>query len=495
MRESRRPCIALSLIAFVFVAGIVGCHSGAPGGDGPPAEAAAVLLQAGLRGDLNGSGTADVADGIGILRIVVGLDPENALADCTFDGLTGVADAIALLRCVVGLDPWPIGGGAEMVGPEGGTVATVDGKVTLDVPAGAVQSELEIAASPEVTYPADDDLVPGTCYEFSPDGTQFAQAAQLTICYDDIDIPEPVGESTLALHRAVGDTWEPVAGSVVDPKANTVSAPIDGFSVYAVLGEGREAGEEKVGPDGLTYVWVPGCRYWSMGSADGASDEQPVHLVSVNGFWLARYEVTNQAYATFLNQAAPDDVMEYIAMNDWQCGIERVGGSYQAKAGYEQHPVTTVSWTGADAYCRYHGPSQGLSLPTEAQWEYAAAGREKRRYPWGNTWEQSKCCNYHYRGPNGTTFPVGSIPAGASWCGAQDMAGNAREWLRDWYKSNYYAESPNLNPTGPDDGLYKVLRGGSWGQSEPNMFYNTTRSWGGVGDENGLTGFRCMITG
>lgn len=491
MRESRRPCIALSLTVFVAVAGMLGCHSGAPGGDAPPAaQAAADLLQAGLRGDLNGSGTADVADGIGILRIVVGLDAANALADCTFDGLTGVADAIALLRCVVGLDPWPIGGGTEMVGPEGGTVATADGNLTLDVPAGAVQSEVQIAASPGVTYPADDDLVPRTCYEFSPDGTQFSQAAQLTIRYEEIDIPGPVGESTLVVCKAVGEGWERVAGSVVDTEANTVSAPIDGFSIYAVLGEGREEGEERVGPDGQTYVWVPG-GWYQMGSADGAADAQPVHLTWMPGFWLAKHEVTNEAYSHWLNEIGPADATEYLGINDWQCGIEYVGGVYQPKAGLGQHPVATVSWNGARAYCQYRGPS----LPTEAQWEYAAAGPQKRTYPWGNTWEQSKCCNYQYRGPTGATFEVGSIPAGTSWCGAQDMAGNVREWVRDWYKADYYGESPDYNPTGPEEGESKVLRGGSWGHSEPDDFRTTTRSHGGVEDKNGLTGFRCMMPG
>jgi formylglycine-generating enzyme required for sulfatase activity len=121
--------------------------------------------------------------------------------------------------------------------------------------------------------------------------------------------------------------------------------------------------------------------------------------------------------------------------------------------------VVEVSWYGAAAYCEHNG----LELPTEAQWEYAARGPESRAYPWGDDWDPKRLCWDENRGPEGQTFPVGSFPSGGSWCGALDMSGNVWEWCADWYGSDYYGSSPTTDPTGPTNGEYRVLRGGSWG--------------------------------
>ena len=107
--------------------------------------------------------------------------------------------------------------------------------------------------------------------------------------------------------------------------------------------------------------------------------------------------------------------------------MQQVGGVWRAEAGWENHPVVMVTWcTARAAYCDHYG----LRLPTEAEWEYAARGTEGRDYPWGNTWDENKCVNWYNRGPGYDantgpgTMAVGSIPAGDSWCGASDMAGN-----------------------------------------------------------------------
>jgi len=126
--------------------------------------------------------------------------------------------------------------------------------------------------------------------------------------------------------------------------------------------------------------------------------------------------------------------------------------------GYEQYPMLQVTWAGAAAYCAHYG----YALPTEAQWEYAARGPDGRMWPWGNLWDAAKCCNINNKGPNGKTFIVGCFPAGASWCGVLDMAGNIQEWCADWYDEDYYEVSPELNPTGPDSGTSRVERGGFW---------------------------------
>ena len=367
MRKPRPPCIALSVVAFVAVAGMLGCHSGAPGGDAQPvAQAAADLLQGGLRGDLNGSGLPDITDAVGILRIIVGLDPANALADCDCDDATSITDAIVLLRCVVGLADWPI-----VCGP------------------------------------------------------------------------------------ALGDTT--------------------------------------VGPDGQTLVWAPGDSFM-MGSEEVWADAQPVHQVTLDGFWIGRCEVTNDQYAAFLNQARPADIYEYLAFAGEECGVELVGDSYQAKAGMGGYPIVYVRWTGAAAYCEHYG----YALPTEAQWEYAAAGPDANRYPWGADWDVAKCCNGENQGPLYDTqlvgfFEVGSFPQGASWCGALDMAGNVFEWCADWFDMFYYESSPELNPTGPteppfEEGSERVLRGGSWVSDDWYCRCALRMSWApdGFGDQYGF---------
>ncbi len=297
-----RLCVTALLLAVITLAG---CHSGEPT-DALAAGATPLCApcQAGLRGDLNGNGNPDITDAVGILRIIVGLDPANALAECDCDGATGITDAILVLRCLVGLDEWPIACG------------------------------------------------------------------------------------------------------------------------------------EMIGPDGQTLVWVAGGSFM-MGS-DAWEDELPVHRVTLDGFWIGQCEVTNAQYRAF---------------------CDATGRTFPSESDQgDNHPVICVEWADAQAYCGHHG----YALPTEAQWEYAARGAAAPAYPWGNVWDQLKCCNSGNQGPGGTTFPVGSFPAGASWCGALDMAGNVFEWCADWYSDTYYQISPELDPPGPATGTNRVLRGGSW---------------------------------
>ncbi len=195
---------------------------------------------------------------------------------------------------------------------------------------------------------------------------------------------------------------------------------------------GTHAGQEVEGPAGITLVRVPGGSFM-MGSEDGADDETPVHRVHVSGFWIGKTEVT---------------------VAQWR----RVMGSVPGNQQGDDHPVVNVSWNDCQEFCE----KVGLELPTEAQWEYAARGPEAHRYPWGDTWDEDRLCWRENRGPGNRTFPVGSFPSGASWCGALDMSGNVWEWCADWYDSDYYGSSPTTDPTGPSSGDKRVLRGGSW---------------------------------
>lgn len=201
--------------------------------------------------------------------------------------------------------------------------------------------------------------------------------------------------------------------------------------------QGSRAGEEIFGPDGGKMVWVPAGAF-TMGSNDGAAKEKPEHRVQISrGFWLGKCEVTVEQWLRYCRKAQVLLQANIIAPTN-------------------DHPMMGANFSDVAAYCRFYG----LTLPTEAQWEYAARGAEGRQYPWGNEWDESKCCNNDNAGPTAATFPVGTFPQGASWCGALDMAGNLAEWCNDWYAADYYAHSPQDDPKGPETGTERVQRGG-----------------------------------
>jgi len=215
--------------------------------------------------------------------------------------------------------------------------------------------------------------------------------------------------------------------------------------------EGTKPGDEIIGPDGGTYVWVPEGLF-TMGSTEEQytyqvkhnadsnwmQNEKPAHSVTISkGFWLGRCEVTNAQYRKFCEAA----------------GVRFPPESDQG----EDHPMVGVNWAEARAYCR----QLGMRLPTEAEWEYAARGAEGRWYPWGDQADEEASCNRANTGPGGATFPVGTFPEGASWCGALDMSGNVWEWCADRYDPAYYAASPAVDPLGPAVGELRVFRGGS----------------------------------
>ena len=223
-------------------------------------------------------------------------------------------------------------------------------------------------------------------------------------------------------------------------------------------------GEDCVGPDGQVMLWVDGGSFM-MGS-DLNSYEQPIHNVTLDGFWIGRCEVSTTQYAAFLNATQPGNVEEWISISSGWCGVELHLGTYRARDGYADMPVDTLKWAGAAAYCEHFG----YRLLTEAQWEYAAAGADTPIYPWGDEWDPANCCNWENRSELDREFDVGSIAADQSWCGAMDMAGNVYEWCADWYDANYYATSPEQNPPGPAEQVtdYRVVRGGAWVTGGPD---------------------------
>jgi formylglycine-generating enzyme required for sulfatase activity len=232
--------------------------------------------------------------------------------------------------------------------------------------------------------------------------------------------------------------------------------------------------------DDSVMVYVPAGKFW-MGS-DEAEVEQlvretgsgrfkselPRHQVELDTFWMDRTEVTNEQYAAFLNKQGnqSEGGVTWLDLEDTDCLIERVGGKYQPKDNYADHPVIEVSWYGAIAYCAW----ADKRLPTEAEWEKAASwdprARRKWRYPWGDESDPNQC-NSIEKGPGWTT-PVGQYsPDGDSPYGLTDMAGNVWEWTSSLHEPYPYdKEDGRENPAAAGE---RVIRGGSWSDDQKRV--------------------------
>jgi formylglycine-generating enzyme required for sulfatase activity len=203
-------------------------------------------------------------------------------------------------------------------------------------------------------------------------------------------------------------------------------------------------------------------------------DERPAHRVWLDIFAIDRYEVTTAQYAEFLGagkQTSP-----------WQWETVEL-------SRHSDRPVIGVSWDDAGAYCQW----KGKRLPTEAEWEKSARGTDGRPYPWGNQVPTNQRANFAL----GARFsydlvlaPVQSHPQGRSPFGLHHMAGNAYEWVQDWYAIDYFDVSPDRNPTGPEQGQFKVVRGGSWSDL-PKYLLTYGRFRLPPDTRNSYVGFRC----
>ena len=217
--------------------------------------------------------------------------------------------------------------------------------------------------------------------------------------------------------------------------------------------------------DGAEMVYVPAGEFL-MGTEDGNSDESPEHTIYLDAYWIYKYEVTNAQYR--------------------QCIEAGVCSGSLNSYPEDNYPAVLIDWYEADTYCTWAGGR----LPTEAEWEKAARGDYSRTYPWGE--ESPSCSLANIQGCEGGTVPVGSLPDGTSPYGALDMAGNVWEWVSDRYDEDYFASSPDTNPTGPGSGTSRVLRGGSWLSFERDL-----RTSNRLGDLPVFTyidrGFRCII--
>ncbi len=226
--------------------------------------------------------------------------------------------------------------------------------------------------------------------------------------------------------------------------------------------------------DGAEMAWVPPGEFmmgstpeeqdyaygWAKKAVGEAAkrewfnDEGPQHKVRITkGFWLAKCTVTNAQYRRF----KPD---------------HDTGTFKGLSLNQDNQPVASVSWNEARGYCEW----AGVRLPTEAQWEYACRAGTQTKFWWGDSeTEAGQYANVADKTakalcPDWTIFdtddghavsaPVGSYKPNAF--GLYDMIGNVWEWCADWYDAGYYAKSPSEDPTGPDSGTGRLLRGGSW---------------------------------
>src|SRR5688572_14029802 len=204
-------------------------------------------------------------------------------------------------------------------------------------------------------------------------------------------------------------------------------------------------------------VVVPAGPFW-MGSETGRPDERPRHRVDLDAYQIDTYEVTNARYARFVEAGGYTTPALWSSAGwAWKNRLHVTQPAHWTNPAWNgpTQPVVGVSWFEAEAFCRF----VGKRLPTEAEWEKAARGDDEREFPWGNDWDPTRT-----NGPPGgsVTTPVGSYPSGVSAYGIHDLAGNAWEWVADWYGADYYASSPAANPPGPSSGLERVFRGGSW---------------------------------
>ncbi|MBI4384719.1 MAG: SUMF1/EgtB/PvdO family nonheme iron enzyme [Nitrospinae bacterium] len=224
-------------------------------------------------------------------------------------------------------------------------------------------------------------------------------------------------------------------------------------------------------------VLIPAGEFW-MGSPDGAGqkDENPRHKVYLDAYYIDRLETTGK------------DFEEYLAANPDQHPTITGWDGRHVVPDMARRPVFGLTWMRCRDYCSW----RGKRLPTEAEWERAAAGPNNRPYPWGNEppgperANFGKCCFVMA----GRIFAeVGSLTAGKTpEEGVYDLAGNAAEWVFDWYEKDYYRRSEYENPRGPEKGKYHVIRGGAW-NSDANYMRSADRY--GYDDAHDFYGVGC----
>ena len=302
----------------------------------------------------------------------------------------------------------------------------------------------------------------------------------------------------VTITATVDDKWEFVAWEVTaDGKAVEVADPealqttfVMPSSAVAVSAKFLAPGEK----DGLETVLIPAGTRMLGSNPDEPSyyKDEKLHQVTFSkDFYMSKYEITNEQFAWFLNStgvgedgegAVPgqEDKETLIYSSEkmdngkFNFGVNWTGDKWAPAEGYANHPVIYVTWYGAAAYADFVGGA----LPTEAQWEYACRGGQEEQLPFGigdgtkmvkgmaafyiydyyDLAEGGRKVDSSIQGYKSSTYPVGSFEPNA-W-GLYDMHGNVYEWCSDFYGN--YPDEPTTDPTGPETGSKRVVRGGGW---------------------------------
>lgn len=252
-------------------------------------------------------------------------------------------------------------------------------------------------------------------------------------------------------------------------------------------------------------IWIPEGAFM-MGSNSGDSDEKPVHEEKLPGFYLDQTEVTMAQYQACAKAGGCTELAKTVQWDqgdaDWVkkwspfCNVNQSDDR-------SQHPVNCVDWNQAAAYCKF----KGKRLPTEKEWEYAARGKDGRKYPWGNEAPRSGLLNacgsecvemlkrkglgtfspmYSGNDTFETTAPVGIVQGDKSPFGVMDLGGNVTEWVQDWYRGSYRkSDGPTKN---------RSFRGGSWNDFDPSNARAPDRSRNSPMNRSDVVGFRCART-
>ncbi len=219
---------------------------------------------------------------------------------------------------------------------------------------------------------------------------------------------------------------------------------------------------------------------FTMGCIDGRDKDcnatvKPAHEVTLSTYFMGKYEVTNAEFAIFLNDINDNPTRfnypnEQVEEHQWglQKSTENGKTRWAPAKGYDKYPVINVSWSWADAYCKWLSRQTGekYHLPSEAEWEYAARGGQasaKNRYLYAGSDQIGEVAWYLDNAKR--TYPVGQ--KSPNQLDIYDMSGNVYEWCQDWYGS--YTASNQTNPGGPVSGRERVMRGGSFGMFEESI--------------------------
>jgi len=233
---------------------------------------------------------------------------------------------------------------------------------------------------------------------------------------------------------------------------------------------------ESQGPgNGEEMVEIPAGEF-ILGSNQGGFNEKPAHAVNLGTYWIDRYEVTYHQYMEFVK-----------ATGHRQPGPpSRYARKLEALRGPNQ-PVTYVSWSDANEYCRW----KGKRLPTEQEWEKAMRGTDGRTWPWG---EGLKGHPANFAGEADgflVTAPVGSFPLDRSVFGVYDGAGNVMEWTDDWYVEGLYSQEKTISKVRDQSpSTYKTMRGSGYTSRGVDLRI-TNRSFMVPDFRDETIGFRC----